>query len=328
MIRFAIVGTNWITDRFLEAASEIEDFRLTAVYSRTPERAAEFAARHGAVHTFSDLQEMAASDGFDAVYLASPNALHKEQAILFMKHGKHVLCEKPLASNTRETEEMISAARANGVVLMEAMKTTFLPNFKELKKHFHKIGTIRRFIASYCQYSSRYDAFRNGTVLNAFQPELSNGSLMDIGIYCIYPAVVLFGEPKAVKANGYTLSSGVDGEGTVILSYDGFEAVLMHSKISTSYAPAEIQGEDGTIVLDTIHRPERVEIRYRDGRLENISLSDPKPAMFYEAAEFVSLVKEKKQESEENTYERSLITANIMEEARKQMGIVYPADQA
>lgn len=245
-----------------------------------------------------------------------------------MNHGKHVLCEKPFASNTKETEEMISAAKANGVVLMEAMKTTFLPNFKELKKHLHKIGTVRRFTASYCQYSSRYDAFRSGTVLNAFQPELSNGSLMDIGVYCIYPAVVLFGEPKDVKANGYALSSGVDGEGTVILSYDGFEAVLMHSKISTSYAPAEIQGEDGTIVIDTIHRPERVEIRYRDGRLENIAIPDPKPAMFYEAEEFVTLIKENKLESEENTFERSLTTAKIMEEARKQMGIIYPADQA
>lgn len=133
MIRFAIIGTNWITDRFLESAADIEDFQLTAVYSRSAERAAEFAAKHNAAHTFSDLQEMAASDCFDAVYIASPNALHKEQAVLFMNHGKHVLCEKPFASNTRETEEMISAAKANGVVLMEAMKTTFLPNFKELK---------------------------------------------------------------------------------------------------------------------------------------------------------------------------------------------------
>lgn len=328
MIRFAIIGTNWITDRFLESAADIEDFQLTAVYSRSAERAGEFAAKHNAAHAFSDLQEMAASDCFDAVYIASPNALHKEQAVLFMNHGKHVLCEKPFASNTKETEEMISAAKANGVVLMEAMKTTFLPNFKELKKHLHKIGTVRRFTASYCQYSSRYDAFRSGTVLNAFQPELSNGSLMDIGVYCIYPAVVLFGAPKDVKANGYALSSGVDGEGTVILSYDGFEAVLMHSKISTSYAPAEIQGEDGTIVIDTIHRPERVEIRYRDSRLENIAIPDPKPAMFYEAEEFVTLIKENKLESEENTFERSLTTAKIMEEARKQMGIVYPADQA
>lgn len=72
-------------------------------------------------------------------------------------------------------------------------------------------------------------------------------------MYCIYPAVVLFGKPKNVIATGHKLSSGVDGEGTVILSYDGFEAVLMHSKISNSFAPAEIQGEDGTIVLDSIH---------------------------------------------------------------------------
>ncbi|MCI4139923.1 Gfo/Idh/MocA family oxidoreductase, partial [Bacillus vallismortis] len=79
-------------------------------------------------------------------------ALHKEQAVLFMNQGKHVLCEKPCASNTKETGEIISAAQKNGVVLMEAMNTTFLPNFKELKNHLHKIGTVRRYTASYCQY--------------------------------------------------------------------------------------------------------------------------------------------------------------------------------
>ncbi|MCC9024192.1 Gfo/Idh/MocA family protein [Bacillus nakamurai] len=327
MIRFATVGTNWITDRFLQAASAIDHFQLAAVFSRSEERAREFAGTHGAAHYFTSLEEMAKSNSYDAVYLASPNAFHKEQAILFMNHGKHVLCEKPFASNARETEEMIKAAKANGVLLMEAMKTTFLPNFKLIKNHLHKIGAIRRFTASYCQYSSRYDAFKNGTVLNAFQPELSNGSLMDIGVYCIYPAVVLFGEPKEVKATGYRLSTGVDGEGTVILSYDGFEAVLMHSKISNSFAPAEIQGEEGTIVLDSIHGPERAEIRYRDGRVEDISVPDLNPAMYYETAEFVSLLENNHLESPDNTFERSFITANIMEEARKQMGIVFPADR-
>ncbi len=128
MIRFATVGTNWITERFLEAASAIDDFQLTAVYSRTEERAAEFAGKHGAAHYFTSLKEMAESKAYDAVYLASPNAFHKEQAVLFMEHGKHVLCEKPFASNARETDEMIHAAKTNGVLLMEAMKTTFLPN--------------------------------------------------------------------------------------------------------------------------------------------------------------------------------------------------------
>lgn len=327
MIRFATVGTNWITERFLEAASAIDDFQLTAVYSRTEERAAEFAGKHGASRYFTSLKEMAESEAYDAVYLASPNAFHKEQAVLFMEHGKHVLCEKPFASNARETDEMIHAAKTNGVLLMEAMKTTFLPNFSMLQNHLHKIGPVRRFTASYCQYSSRYDAYKNGTVLNAFKPELSNGSLMDIGVYCIYPAVVLFGKPKNVIATGHKLSSGVDGEGTVILSYDGFEAVLMHSKISNSFAPAEIQGEDGTIVLDSIHGPERAEIRYRDGRTEDISVPDLKPSMYYETDEFINLLRNGQRESSENTFERSFITASIMEEARKQIGIVFPADQ-
>lgn len=102
MVRFGIVGTNWITERFLKAALQVEDFQLTAVYSRTEEKAKEFAAKYGVERTFTDLKTMAASGEIDAVYIASPNSLHAEQSILFMKNNVHVLCEKPVASNTKE----------------------------------------------------------------------------------------------------------------------------------------------------------------------------------------------------------------------------------
>ncbi len=97
MIRFAVIGTNWITEELIKAAREIEDFALTAVYSRTEEKAKEFAAKHDIPHLFTDLGKMAQSDVFDAVYIASPNSFHAQQAILCMSHGKHVLCEKPIA---------------------------------------------------------------------------------------------------------------------------------------------------------------------------------------------------------------------------------------
>ncbi len=327
MIRFGVVGTNWITDRFLEAARMTDDFQLTAVYSRTEERGSEFAQKYGVTAVFTDIEKMAASDCLDAVYIASPNSLHKEQAVTFMKNGKHVLCEKPLASHVGEAEEMVKTARAHRVALMEAMKTTFLPNFQNIISHLPRIGKIRRFIASYCQYSSRYDAYRNGTVLNAFNPAFSNGSLMDIGVYCIHPAVVLFGRPLDIKANGLILESGADGEGTVLLTYEGHEAVLMHSKIADSYIPAEIQGEDGSIIIDKIHRPEKVEIRFRDGSIEDITLADKKPAMFYETVEFINLIKQGRIESTWNSFERSLATLAVMDEARKQIGLVFPADR-
>ncbi|MGP3610814.1 Gfo/Idh/MocA family protein [Anoxybacteroides rupiense] len=328
MIRLATIGTNWITQEFLQAAQPISQLTLTAVYSRDEEKAKQFAAKTGAKRTFTHLEEMAKSDEIDAVYIASPNSLHAEQAVLLMNHGKHVLCEKPLASNTKEVQAMIEAAKANDVVLMEAMKTTLLPNFQAIRRHLHKIGKIRRYFANYCQYSSRYDAYKQGTVLNAFNPAFSNGALMDLGVYCLYPLVVLFGKPQSLKASSVMLESGVDGEGSIVLHYGDMDAVVMYSKITNSYVPAEIQGEEGSIVIDAIHTPTKVEIRYRDGRVEDITEPQTHHPMYYEALEWTQLITRGQRQSEINSHAHSFITAEIMEEARKQTGIRFPADQS
>lgn len=327
MVRFGVVGTNWITEAFIKGASHHEDFQLAAVFSRTEERAAEFADKYGVNRIFTDLEEMAKSDVIDAVYIASPNSMHAGQAITFMENGKHVLCEKAIASNSSELAEMINIAKKHNVVLMEALKSTLMPNFKAIQENLHKIGTIRRYFASYCQYSSRYDKYKEGTVLNAFNPEFSAGSLMDIGIYCIYPLVVLFGEPKSVQANGYVLESGVDGEGSLILKFDEMDAVIMFSKITDSTLPSEIHGEDGNIRIDKISTPEKVEIIYRDGRSEDISREQLADNMFYEAEEFITLIQQGKQESANNSLENSRITMNILDEARSQMGVRFPSDK-
>ncbi|WP_102264101.1 Gfo/Idh/MocA family protein [Mesobacillus jeotgali] len=327
MVRFGVVGTNWITEAFIKGASHNEDFQLAAVYSRTEERAAEFAGKHGVNTIFTDLEEMAKSNVIDAVYIASPNSMHASQAITFMENGKHVLCEKAIASNSSELAEMINIAKNHNVVLMEALKSTLMPNFKAIQENLHKIGKVRRYFASYCQYSSRYDKYKEGKVLNAFNPEFSAGSLMDIGIYCIYPLVVLFGEPKSVQANGYVLESGVDGEGSLILKYDEMDAVIMFSKITDSTLPSEIHGEDGNIRIDKISTPEKVEIIYRDGKTENISREQLADNMFYEADEFITLIQQGRQQSANNSLENSRITMSILDEARKQMGVRFPSDK-
>ncbi|MBP1965908.1 Gfo/Idh/MocA family protein [Paenibacillus aceris] len=327
MIRFAVIGTNWITEEFIHAARETGEFTLTAVYSRTEEKAAEFANKFEAAHRFTDLDAFAQSDAFDAVYIASPNSLHAQYAIHCMNHGKHVLCEKPAASNTAELSAMIESARSNKVVFMEALKSTLMPNFKAIQENLPKLGPIRRYFASYCQYSSRYDAYKQGTVLNAFNPIFSNGSLMDLGVYCIYPLAVLFGTPERVQASGMLLESGVDGEGSLLLSYKEMDAVIMHSKIASSYLPSEIQGEHATMVIDKINQPEKVEIRYRDGSVENLTREQSDRTMRYEAEEFIRLIQSGALESETNSHANSSIAMAIMDEARKQMGLVFPADR-
>ena len=153
MINLGIIGSNFITERLIAGAREVEGIKIVAVYSRSEERAKEFAEKFNIEYTFTDLEEMAKSDKINAVYIASPNATHASQAKVFINNNKHVLCEKAFASNYKEGKEVIDLAREKGVVVMEAMKTTTFPNFLKVKENLYKIGRVRKYIGSYCQYS-------------------------------------------------------------------------------------------------------------------------------------------------------------------------------
>ncbi len=270
---------------------------------------------------------MSDDNKLDAVYIASPNALHHDQAVLFLNKKKHVLCEKAFASNSKEVSNMINTAKDNEVILMEAMRLIHLPNFYNVKNNLHKIGKVRRYFGSYCQYSSRYDKYKDGIVLNAFKNELSNGSLMDIGVYCIYPMIQLFGEPKDLAASCYMLDSGVDGQGSVIFKYDEMDGVVMFSKISNSTVPSEIIGEKGSIIIDKINNFSNVKIVYNDGTVEDIGTSQYDNDMYYEIMEFCEMILENNIDKSINKLSVSLKVMTAMDKIRKDIGLVFPADK-
>jgi len=335
-VRFGIIGTSKISEWVLAGARQDPRYEAVALYSRTEEKARQFALKHGIAHTFTDLEEMASSDLIDAVYIASPNFKHCEQAILCMSHGKHVLCEKPLASNAREAREMIAASERYGVTLMEAMISTLNPNFLAARSYLPRLGTLRRYFSSYCQYSSRYDKLKEGEVLNAFKPELSNGAMMDIGIYTVYPMVVLFGAPQSISAQGVKLFTGVDGQGAVNLQYEGMNATVLYSKIANSNLPTEIEGEEGNLLLDQIHvahqvtyLPRQAAMSGRGPEAVRQDISEPlqHDEYFYEIQEFINLVLSGRRQSDINTHFASLTTLQIIDEVRHQLGVVYPADR-
>lgn len=325
-VRFGVIGTNFIVDKVLEAARLDHRFELTAIYSRTQERADEFAKKHNVPHTFTSLEDMLSSNLIDAVYIASPNSLHASQSILCMQHGKHVFCEKPFASNANEVKAMIATAEKYNVRLMEAMKPTMTPNFSVIKDNLKEIGTIRKYFSCYCQYSSRYDKLKEGVILNAFDPSLSNGAVMDLGVYTIYPMVVLFGRPKKISATGLKLFTGADGQGSVNFEYEGMDATVMYSKIADSSLPTEIQGEEGTITVDRINIINKVTLKKRGGEETIISTPNPTHEYYFEVAEFIDLIQKNERESTINSLENSLITIEIIDEIRKQLEIIYPAD--
>ena len=154
-------------------------------------------------------------------------------------------------------------------------------------------------------------------MLNAFKPELSNGAMMDIGIYTVYPMVVLFGRPKKIDASGIVLSSGADGQGAVNFLYEGMNATVLYSKIANSALPTEIQGEEGNLTLDRINIIRKVTYSPRlapamgkgpEPVPEDLSVVADKDEYYYEVAEFINLVLSGKRESEINSLDNSLIT--------------------
>ena len=325
MIRFATIGTNFITTRFLEAAKTCSCLKYACAYSRKEETAASFALWHHAGRYETDLSALACAPDIDAVYIASPNRFHCSQAILMMEHGKHVLCEKPAASNSRELAAMIESAKRNGVVFLEAMRSVFDPGFTAIKDHLPMLGTIRRASFQYCQYSSRYDKFKAGIVENAFDPSLSNGSLMDIGVYCVHPLVALFGMPERIHGEALLLENGIDGSGTILASYPGMQAELVYSKISDSLVPSQIQGEEGTMTIREIADPREITIRLRNGKTEQISVEKESGNIIYEIREWARLIENGLSAEPYNRFTRMELM--VMDEARRQMGIVFPADR-
>ncbi|CBY25603.1 TPA: Gfo/Idh/MocA family protein [Yersinia enterocolitica] len=324
MIRFAVIGTNWITARFVDAAHESGKMKLVAVYSRKLEQAKKFGDDYNATECFDNLEAMAASDQIDAVYIASPNSLHYPQAKLFLSHKKHVICEKSLSSNFAEVEALVSCAREHEVVLFEAFKTAYLPNFTQLKQSLPRVGKLRKAFINYCQYSSRYQRYLNGENPNTFNPAFSNGSIMDIGYYCLASALALWGAPKSVLASASLLPSGVDAHGTVCLNYGDFDVVIIHSKVSQSDIPSEIQGEDGSLVIESISECLSVAFTPRGSHSQDLTQPQHINTMLYEAEVFANLVET--HQVEHDGLQLSLLTSRIQTDIRRQTGVIFPAD--
>lgn len=318
MVRFGIIGTNWISGDFVKAVKSTEGCEVIAVYSRKKETAEEFIKKYEIENgkIFTNLEEMAESNEIDAVYVGSPNSLHGKQSLICLKNKKHVICEKPAATNMEDFNEMVKTAKENGVTFMEAMKTTFLPNIFAVRENLHRIGDVRNITANFCQYSSRYDLLKKGELTNVFDPKFDGGSAFDIGVYPLYFVLSLFGIPKSYTGTNIFLSSGIDGAGSIILNYGDKIASIIYSKITETNIPSEILGEKGSIVIDHISTADKVEVVMRDGTREDISRPQEKNQMVYELKEFLSLVEKGETESKINTFELSRKSVEILSDMR------------
>lgn len=199
-ITYGTIGSGWITDSWIDGADKSGKWKIYAIYSRKHENAESFGSKHACSNLYTSLEKFAADNGMQAVYIASPNSHHYEQAKQMLNAKKHVILEKPATSTVGELEDLFRIAKEQGVFLIEAYRHIQEANFKLLRKLVKdekRLGPIYGASFVYASYSSRYNNVLSGEVPNIFSLDFSGGSLVDVGVYAVSFAVALFGAPKS-----------------------------------------------------------------------------------------------------------------------------------
>lgn len=252
MIRLASVGTSAITEKFLAACRLTGRYEFHTAYSRSIKNGEDFAKTQGFKHYSNDLMAVAENPEIDAVYIATPNVFHYEQSRLFLEKGKNVICEKPITTDCEKYDELLDLANKKGLIYAEAIMSRHSSGREILLDALSQIGRISQARIDYCQLSSRYEKFKKGERVNIFDMSLAAGTLMDLGLYCVYAAVDLLGTPDRVSASAAFADNGADLSGGAVLGYKDFTAVLSYSKIGQSAIGSEIVGDKGVVKIGSV----------------------------------------------------------------------------
>ena len=331
MIHLGIIGTNWITDQFVQAAHETGRYQLTAVYSRKLATAQSFAEKYGEVTCVDDLTAFFQLEELDTVYIASPNSLHFEQAKQGILSGKNVIVETPAFSTPSEMAEIIELANENQVLFFEAARNIHEKSFDTIASVLTEHGNIIGANFTYMKYSSRYDAVLAGEEPNIFSPHFSGGALVDLGVYPVYAALAWFGRPQNVYYFARKIVTGVDGIGTIILRYETFDVTIQTGKIGNSDLKSEIYFENGTLELNAVNAIEQAVFYDRTNNETVLPVTAQANPMVEEAADFAEVIENKTDPQLGARYEEWIELARDVNEAiylmRKHAEISFDADK-
>ena len=321
---WGIIGPGKIAKKFAVALGLVEGAVLRAVASRDAGKAAAFAVEYGAAVSYGSYEELAADPAIDAVYVATPHGFHMEHAILCLRHGKAVLCEKPMALSAREVSAMIAASRESGSFLMEAMWTRFIPMMRSVSELVEsgKIGGVKYIRADF-GFLAPFDA--GGRLYNM---RLGGGSLLDIGIYPLFLCTQLFGRPSRITAAGELSPTGSDFTCHVVLQYEeGRSAVISSTLLCQTSLTAEIAGTEGMIrIASPWYKNDRYEWARTGGVLDTVVLEPMVNGFEYQIREVMECLRNGRLESPLLPHRFSLMMAEIMDEIRRQVGVRYPTE--
>lgn len=319
-INWGIIGLGNIANKFAQDLLTIEDAKLYAVASRTQENADAFASKYNAIEAYSSYEDLAEDPNVDAVYIATPHTLHKENTILCLENGISVLCEKPFAMDADEVDQMIAKAKENNVLLMEALWTYFLPHYQyvlnELKNETY--GKVLKLEADF----GFYRAFNTDSRL--FEKSLGGGSLLDIGIYPIFAALSTLGLPSNIKANATFFENDTDSSCDMEFNYEnGAIANLKSTLLEDTPTTAIFHCEKGIIKINTMfHEPSTVTI-ITNGKEETIDFNYKTIGYNYETIHFNELIRQGKTESDIMTFKFSKQLIKLLDDVRHLINLKY-----
>ena len=319
-LRWGLIGTGGIARAFARDLTRTSGHTIAAVGSRSLAKATEFAQQSGGI-PYGSYEELVAAD-IDAVYVATPHPMHAPNTILALNHGKPVLCEKPFAVNSRESASMISAARSNQLLLVEAMWSRFLPHYRKLRELVEEgeLGEIISISADHGQNLPLPKYYR----LHA--PELAGGALLDLGIYPISFAYYLLGKPQSVVAKAEFTPTGVDSQTSMIFRYDtGAHANLTTTLLAKTPCTATVVGTKGTIFIDgDFYTPTSMRLKKVDGSVVEFPKQYEGHGLREQAIEFASLLQAGKNESYLMSLDDTQSIMETMDEIRTQIELYYP----
>ena len=323
-IKWGIMGPGRIAHKFAQSLKCSEAAEVIAVGSRSIERAAQFATEYGISRAYGSYIDLAADTDVDIIYIATPHPAHFECALLCLKAGKAVLCEKPFTLNAPETKILIQTARKSGIFLMEAMWMRYLPAIVKARELLAQgaIGEIRMVKAD---FGNRIPWEPAGRLLN---PELGGGALLDVGIYPVsFASMVLGADPTKITGVAYLGETGVDEQFSAVLGYETGRIAALSGAVRTSLSnEARIFGTEGYIRVPDFWRASGLEL-YRNGKMEKFDIPFRSTGYIHEAEEAMICLREGLTESSVMPLDESLKIMKILDILRKQWGLKYPSEK-
>jgi len=313
MIRWGILGGGNIARRFAQSMEDVSGSRITAVSCRSREKAEDFAGRYSIERAFGSHESLLEDDQIDAIYLALPHGLHCLWAVRALKAGKAVLCEKPAAMSEEEMRLIAGTARECGVLFMEAMKTRFIPAYREVKRRIGEgaIGEVVSVETSLCN-AMPFDSARPTYHTDPSQ----GGALLDVGIYCAcYLEDFLRGDPvlKDLKAE---FQGGVDFYADAELAFSSGRGRLTCAFDRAEPRRALITGTKGKILVEELHRPREFTVFTGAGE-EKVLIPYEVDDFYGEIVHFVDCLKEGRKESPVMPFDASIRCARILDRIRE-----------